>query len=61
MKVPSDVVKGAAGLFIVSRIFFTAIYMIPALNGKLRTFMFVIGITLAIGLLISAANRYDYY
>ncbi len=61
MKVPSDVVKGAAGLFIVSRIIFTAIYMIPALNGKLRTVMFVIGISAAIGLLISAANRYDYY
>jgi uncharacterized MAPEG superfamily protein len=59
MKVPHDIVTGAAGLFITSRVVFTFVYMTPALNGLLRTLMFVLGIAASIGLILAAASRYN--
>jgi hypothetical protein len=33
--------------------------MTPALNGLLRTLMFVLGIAASIGLMLEAASRYN--
>jgi uncharacterized MAPEG superfamily protein len=57
-KVPSEVVAGAAGLFISIRSAYTLIYMSP-LNGVIRSLAFMAGMATAVGLFFISAEYYQ--
>ncbi len=56
--VPNKVIAGAAGLFSVTRVFYTVIYLTPALNGILRTLAFIVALVTDVALLHCASQYY---
>ena len=55
--VPSQVISGAAAIFILARIAYLVIYITPSLNGILRSLSFLVAIITDV-ILITLASQY---
>jgi uncharacterized MAPEG superfamily protein len=54
----SDILDGAAGLFLLARIAYTIVYLTPSLNGFNRTVCWAIGMIIILLLMIVSGLKY---